>query len=516
MLNYFLYARKSTDVEDKQVRSIEDQLSVLRALAKTEGLTIAEEFVEKQSAKKLGRPVFNEMLMRIERGEAQGIVCWKLDRLARNPVDGGQIQWFLQRGILQHIQTHDRSYRPTDNFMLMSVEFGMANQFILDLSANTKRGLHEKVKRGEYPSLAPIGYLNDRIKKTIVVDKHCAKIVRQAFELYAEGDKRLEDVAEFFAKHNFLADTGKPFKLDRITYILSNPFYCGFFRYAKELHEGTHTPIITKKLFDKVQEVLKKRGKPCKPKNEPKPLCGLFRCGECGCFITAEEKIKHQKNGNTHRYVYYHCTKRKGRCSQPCIREEELDGQLSAILEKFAMPEAWASELEKLAEADEQETLRTTANLTQEARTEIQSISQKIQRLFTLYFEQDIEREMYLTEKADLLGKKKSLEEKIDELLRGSISWLEPLRNWIKDAKIVGELRSAPLLSSKKSSFKKIVGSNPLLKDKKIEFVPISPYASLCEARKNFSENDLSMISERDTGIGPAPLPWQGSVLPLY
>ena len=91
MINFFLYARKSTDVEDKQVRSIDDQLAVLRALAKTEGLNIMEEFIEKQSAKMPGRPIFNEMMERIEKGEAQGIVCWKLDRLARNPVDGGQI-----------------------------------------------------------------------------------------------------------------------------------------------------------------------------------------------------------------------------------------------------------------------------------------------------------------------------------------------------------------------------------------------------------------------------------------
>ena len=144
---YFLYARKSTDIEDKQVRSIDDQLAVLRALAKTEELNIVEEFIEKQSAKRPGRPVFSEMLLRIEKGEAQGIICWKLDRLARNPIDGGQISWFLQKGTIQHIQTHDKSYFPTDNTLLMSIEFGMANQFILDLSANTKRGLHEKVRR---------------------------------------------------------------------------------------------------------------------------------------------------------------------------------------------------------------------------------------------------------------------------------------------------------------------------------------------------------------------------------
>ena len=107
--NYFLYARKSTDVEDKQVRSIEDQLAVLRVLARQEGLTIVEEFVEKQSAKMPDRPVFNEMMEQIEKGEAQGIVCWKLDRLARNPIDAARVQWFLQQSVILHIKTNDRT-----------------------------------------------------------------------------------------------------------------------------------------------------------------------------------------------------------------------------------------------------------------------------------------------------------------------------------------------------------------------------------------------------------------------
>ena len=119
-MHYFLYARKSTDVEDKQILSIEAQLAELREIAKRNDLNIAEEFIEKRSAKKPGRPVFNEMLKRIQQGEAQGVICWKIDRLARNPVDGGQVQWLLQEGVLRHIQTHDRSHYPNDKVLMMS------------------------------------------------------------------------------------------------------------------------------------------------------------------------------------------------------------------------------------------------------------------------------------------------------------------------------------------------------------------------------------------------------------
>src|SRR3990167_6270466 len=97
---FFLYARKSTDVEDKQVRSIEDQIAELRAFAKQENLNIVDELVEKQSAKIPGRPIFNDMLDRIEAGEANGILAWHPDRLARKSVDGGKIIYLLYCGHL--------------------------------------------------------------------------------------------------------------------------------------------------------------------------------------------------------------------------------------------------------------------------------------------------------------------------------------------------------------------------------------------------------------------------------
>ena len=495
MPTYFLYARKSTDVEDKQVRSIEDQLAVLRALAKTEGLTIAEEFVEKQSAKLPGRPIFDEMLARIEKDEAQGIVCWKLDRLARNPIDGGQISWFLQRGIIQHIQTHDRSYRPADNILMMSVEFGMANQYILDLSSNVKRGLHEKVKRGEYPTLAPIGYINDPRTKTVIVDRKKAKILKEAFELYAQNNSRLEDVANFLAKRGIVKKNGKIWHRDRVSYLLSNPFYYGHFRYAKEIHEGRHEPIIFKKLFDKVGEALIDRGRPHKNlKNDPRPLCGLFRCGECGMMITAEIQKGH---------TYYRCTKKKIPCSQPYIREEFLEQELTGVITNFAVPQEWADEMFKMADQDERESAQSCAVLIQETRSEIQSISQKLQRLLDAYLDQDIERENYRSEKANLLSRKKSLEEKIRNLEQGVIAWLEPMREWIKDAQTLNEIAFTPSLSIKKSFALKIFGSNLILKDKKVEGMAQKQWTALCAVPVGASKIRLCLNVVPSRGIEP-------------
>ncbi len=502
MITYFLYARKSTDVEDKQVLSIEAQLAELRALAKSEGLEVAAEFVEKQSAKMPGRPVFNDMLRRIQTGEAQGIVCWKIDRLARNPVDGGQISWLLQQSVIQSIRTHDRNFLPADNVLMMSVEFGMANQFIRDLSANTSRGLRHKARRGEFPGTAPVGYLNDTRAKTIVVDRKKSKAIKAAFELYAQGNSRLEDISRYLFENGVRSFYGNPLHKDRARFILVNPFYYGHFRYGGEIYEGKHTPLIDKHLFDKVQIVLARRGHPQTTEKEPKAFCGLLRCGECGMGITAEKQKGH---------IYYRCTKKKGGCSQPYVREEILAADLSEILTRYAMPEDWTPELLKMADEDEKEASHTTATFVYGLREQVSDLSRKLDRLTDLYIEQDIDRETYLAKRRGLMSEKKSVEEQIAKLEKGSGVWLEPMREWIKDASLLDEIAKNDDLPSKKSSLQKIFGSNLTLRNKKVEETPSKQWATLCVARKNFSENERSFILAPAPGFEPGTHSLTGS-----
>src|SRR3989344_79742 len=514
-MNYFIYARKSTDVEDKQIRSIEDQLSVLHTLAKEKGLTTVREFVERQSAKKPGRTIFNEMISRIEKGEAEGIISWKLDRLARNPVDSGKICWLLQQGIIQHIQTHDRNFYPTDNVLMTSVEFGMANQYILDLRANVKRGLLQKAKRGEYPAgLAPIGYLNDTRTKLVVVDKKKSKIIRRAFELYAQGDKCLEDISKFLhenrikthATNRWQSQGGKPLKRDQISYILANPFYVGLFRYAGELYEGKHQPIISKHLFDKVQEVLKERSRPPKnPHNNPQALCGLLRCGTCKMMITAEHKFKYQKNGNIHEYVYYRCTRKNKtiKCAEPSIREEVLNQQITKLLQNYVMPNNWAAELLKMADKDKKESAQSTAVVVRETQQEIQTISQKLQRLLDAYLDQDIEREIYKSEKSNLLSRKKSLEEKITNSEQEATNWVEPLRKWVKDAQTLNDFDETTPLHLKKSLAQKIFGLNLVLSGREAAGLPQNQWAAVSAAHQEVGKIPLCSILMGGEGFEP-------------
>ncbi len=508
MSNYFLYVRKSTDTEDKQVRSIDDQLAVLRSLAKEQNIEISEEFVERRSAKTPGRVIFNEMLTKLQKGQAQGIICWKLDRLARNPVDAAQVQWLLQQGTIQHIRTHDRSYYPQDNVMIMNMEFGIANQYIRDLSTNTKRGLYEKAKRGDFPGIAPIGYLNDVRSKTIMVDKRKSKAIKAAFELYSQGNSRLEDISKFLFEKGVKSFEGNPLHKDRVRFILTNIFYYGMFIYKDEVYQGNHTPLVEKCLFDKVQEVIIKRGHPQRILQEPKPFCGLLRCSECNCMITAEVQKTH---------TYYRCSKKNKaiKCSQAYVREEILATELSGIISSFAIPKDWADDLLHLSNDDELESLKKSEEFAHSLREQVKDLSMNLDRLTDLYVAQDIEREDYLNRRGVILSKKKSLEEKIAKLEHSSTTWLEPFQNWLKQAQTLEEIAKGLDQNPKKSAAQTIFGSNLYLRNKEIEFTPEKQWAALAAARKNFSEKNRSIILAGVPGFEPGIDGPEPSALPL-
>lgn len=186
--------------------------------------------------------------------------------------------------------------------------------------------------------------------------------MHQAFELYARGDKRLDEIADFLFAHGLHTKRGKkttgnkPHSRTRVARMLANPFYYGHFRYLGEIHEGKHKGIISSRssYLTKCKRFWSNAANRSEKTNEPLPLCGLVYCS-CGMMFTAETRIKRQKNSNVHVYVYYRCTRKSKTvvCREPHIRAEELDKQLSALLLCCAMPASWADKLHELIDKDE-------------------------------------------------------------------------------------------------------------------------------------------------------------------
>ncbi len=468
---YFLYARKSSENEDKQVASVSSQVEELTDLAKQMNLKIVEIFTEEKSAKAPGRPVFNLMIEYIQKGYAEGIICWKLDRLARNPIDGGKINWLLQKSIIRHIQTFKRSYLPTDNVLMMNLEFGMANQFILDLSANTKRGQRNKIKQGWLPHKPPVGYLNNKYnqpdKPPIYPDPISYPIMKKLWTILLEKRCSIEQLFEIAQEIGLKNSKGSRISRTNFYRLFRNPFYYGSFRWNGDVYPGKHEPMISKNDFDLAQRIIASRSNP-RAKIHVFAFTGLIRCGECGALITAEEKTKQQKNGNTHHYIYYHCTKRiKKNCSQPYIRSEELENQILNVLGKISIPiqfRKWA--IKQLKEEHSKESV-DREKITQAYRQNLDVCNRKLDSLFNMRLNDEISAEEYICKKNNLIQEKQKYEALIADTQNRIETWLNRAEDMFSFAQTAKKRFETGTLEDKRYILS-CLGSNLILKDKQL------------------------------------------------
>ncbi len=367
LLKFGLYVRKSTDTEDKQVQSLEDQTRLMSELARQKNLMMVEKFVESKSAKLPGnRPEFERMMSLIENGSINAILCWQFNRLSRNPTDSGRLQQLLQDGKLQMIQTSDKAYTPSDNALLLSVEAGMSNQYIRELAANTKRGMKSKALKGDKPGIPPIGYLNDRLAKTIVPDPELFPKIRTLWDKMLTGTYSVAQLVDVAEKELLILTPrrgktgGKALAYSTLHTVFKNIFYTGKLSFLGNVYKGNQVPMVTEEEFKRVQEIIDP-GHTTRPKNKSQTflLRNLLKCGECGYGVTAELKTKKLKsNGELREYIYYHCTGKSTRqkCAQRsyCVTEQELVNQIKLKLEKFTIdPDFYRLAIEALAEEED-------------------------------------------------------------------------------------------------------------------------------------------------------------------
>jgi len=468
MLKYFIYCRKSTEEEERQILSIEAQLAELREFAKQNNLFVVKEFYESKTAKEPGREVFNFMLSEIEKGEISGILAWNPDRLARNSIDGGRIIYLVDTGKIQSLKFPTFWFEPTSQgkFML-SVAFGQAKYYTDNLRENILRGIRQKIRRGELSAKAPLGYFNEPRLRTIEPNKKTFNKVKEVLQAFATGEYTLTKIQSKMFSLGLVGKEGNPLHLSTIQSILTNPFYYGHFKYRGELHQGSHKPMISKKLFDKIQETLILNGKPRK-KRGPKnfQFLNFAVCGECGYTITAERKIK--KSGR--KYHYYHCTfkSKTQKCSQRSfLREESLAAQIKETCQKVSLPDEWREKFLAKLETESAEAQRSSDLFAQNLKTELEKTKTKINRLMDAYLEGDLELPEFQLKKNDLMSRKKTLEEKLSDFERKGNHWLELMRNWIIEANQAKNLVLSDNFSEMKNFIKKI-GSNRRIFDQRL------------------------------------------------
>lgn len=341
-IKYCLYARKSTESEERQVLSVDSQIKEMLQLAERDGLEIVDIRRESHSAKDSGqRPVFTEILADIRSGRYTGILTWAPDRLSRNAGDLGSLVDLMDQKLLLEIKTYGQHFTnsPNEKFLLM-ILCSQAKLENDNKSVNVKRGLRMRCEMGLWPAPAPTGYLNDksRDKKChIIADPKRAPVIKQMFEKVAHENWSGKKVYQWLKNDvRFTSTNGKPLTLSNVYLILKNTLYHGAFEYPKgssNWYTGKHRPLIAKELFEKVQEQLK-RSEIMNPWGSKEfAFTRLIACGSCGAAITADEKFKKLKGGSVNRHVYYSCSKRWQKdCACGYIKEEELIEQLIRII----------------------------------------------------------------------------------------------------------------------------------------------------------------------------------------
>ena len=487
-IRYVIYARRSiekTDKEDKVV-SIDSQIKELRDLALQNNLKIVATFQEAKSAKEpYKREQFQKMIEFIQKGKADGILAWKMDRLARNAVDEGTIKYLLQKGIIKNIRATDKDWYPDDNTLIASVEFGMATQYSIDLAKHIKRGLRARLESGVRPSIAPIGYRNSKYhekgKEEILTDDVRFPLVRKVFDLMLTGTYSAFELTKIANEKIGLTrrfgDPKKKISKSNMYRILTNPFYYGAFQFPEgsgNWYKGSHKPMISKEEYDEVQFLMGNTSRP-RSKTHNFAFTGLIRCGECGAMITAEEKVKHQQNGNTHHYIYYRCTKRiNENCTQKAVRSDVLEKEIADVLQRIEIPKLfheWA--VETLKGMHEQEKSSRTSVISTK-RHEYDDVVSKLDNLLEMRMASEITADDYQVKKATLEKEKLTL-----SLFLGDID--QRISNWLKEVEASLDFAEKARKEfevgtpEKKKNILATLGYNHTLKDGKLNVATTKP-----------------------------------------
>lgn len=414
-IKYFAYVRKSTEGDERQALSIESQMDKVREFFS--GLDIVEVMEEKHSAfSPYNRPVFAEMIKRIRKGEASGIISWHPDRLSRNEIDASTITYMVRTGVIHDLKFASYNFdNSPEGIMMLQLALSQSQYFSSKLGKDVKRGLEKKVSLGWLPGVAPEGYLNDvRLEKgqrTLITDKKRAPILRRAFELFLTGNYNAQEVLnklnnDWEYTTRVKAKTGgRPLSRSTWYKMLSNPFYTGVIIYNGKESPGKHKPIISLDEFNRIQELLGLRGGKRNIKKLDFMYSGTFTCGFCGCSVTAERKTKYIKDSNEVRsYHYYHCThkRKESGCKEASVEEKELEKQIKQELKKLEMHPQFLSLALDYLEKNKKKEVETDKTVKIDVKQDITNLEDQLSELNSMRMKKMIDDADYLIERTKL------------------------------------------------------------------------------------------------------------------
>lgn len=474
MNQYFGYIRVSTVKQGEHGVSLQQQREAIERYAQRNSCEVVEWFEEQETAAKRGRPLFSQMMKLLQRGKARGVIIHKIDRSARNLRDWADLGELIDQGVEVCFANESLDLRSRGGRLSADIQAVVAADYIRNLREETRKGFYGRLKQGLYPMPAPFGYLDRGQGQPKAPDPKVAPFLRQAFELYSTTRFTSQALARHMEELGMRSRSGKVLKADKLTRMFSNPFYVGLIRIKQtgETYPGVHQPIISKNLYDRVQDVLHGRLNARAQRHD-----FLFRrrlnCGQCGIRLV----------GETHKsFIYYRCQPRD--CPTTTVREEVVE---EAVLQRLAELKFSDDErryidreLKKFREDDAKHQEDAIAAL----RLTLGQLEDRLNRLADAYIDRMIDKDAFAVRKNALLMERKDAEERLGLWSSGNTRVSEELAYFLERASGAYSAYKIANLYEKRELVDSLT-SNRLLKGKLPEITLAFPFQEVADRFKD-------------------------------
>lgn len=485
MKKYFAYIRVSTVKQGQKGVSLTEQREIVQRYAAQNGLHVSHWFEERETASKIGRPLFNQMLAGLKAHQAHGVIIHKVDRSARNRWDWAEVMHLREFGIEVHFAGESLDLSSSAGILAADIQAVMAVHYSRNLSEETKKGYYGRLKQGLCPYPAPLGYLNNGRGNAKTIDPIQGPVVREAFELYATGRYSLIRLAEELYARGLRTRSsqnkpgGQRVGRTAVAAILSNPFYFGvlYVKKTKQTFVGSHEPLISKQLFEKVQRVLCGNTQRKIQKHSFR-FSRFIRCALCGRALI----------GETHKgHIYYRCHSQH---ESTILREDEIDRTFGHSLKKLWLSPDEGSLIDELCEDIKQNWNQDAESRLKAEELRLAAIQTKLERLTDAYVDGVLDRLQFEERKTTLILERRDADKRITGIRSGDDSGLA---QWNK---IVELIKAASLLHE---------NANPQEKREMVDCIMSNPVATHKTLAISL-QFPFSEIAKRNDGQSGCPL----------
>ena len=474
------YVRVSSKKQEDEGFSIPAQIKLLKSYAEKHRIKLVKIFEESKTAGKAGRKAYNEMLSYLREHKINTVLVEKTDRLYRNFKD----YVIIDESIYTVHLVKERIIISPESTSTERLQHGfkvlIAKNFIDNLKEETKKGIIKKVKEGYFNAKPPYGYKKAyKDVNNTIIDEQTSKFVKRAFEIYSQGDISLKNTGQQLYNEGYIYKPNYPkISTGQLEDMLKNECYLGFVRHKGKLYQGKHEPIISNRLFERVQLAFNKDNKPKTQKDHKFLYSGLLKCGECGRAITCEKQRKD--------LIYYHCTGNYGKCENKhsYIRQEIIDKQINEGIQNIVISDDLADYLNKILDESYKDLNIITKEKHDYIKKEISQIKTRQDKLLGLYIDGEIEKDFWTEKNNEYTKKRIELEKQISNYKNSDDDFLN---RGIKIIELAKHTYSLYLQQNgeEKRKMLKILFSNTKLVGEKLSYEYNRPFSFFAEINKN-------------------------------